>query len=443
MLSIVAHCAAIALLAIGAVYAPRINDRNLNEQYVVRHLDLISKEQQRRRSAESEIGYPDPKTLAHITPPGGSTAAQQKVQATPGPQTLVQPDLLSQLPLTHLVPVPTVVLWTPEKTPVKTVVPPRPVTPAAAEVLRPSLAAPNKELKLADVRISATALPTQKMPILPSNTSPLVVHGPELPQKMPTTTSSSSAAPTPAAALSLSNLRLTEGTIYLPPANESASSGLPAALAQGQGKDSSQPGSGNSTGKGAGTGTGQGADKPGGSKAGAAAGANTGGSGLGGDLLTTTHIALAKEGKFGAVVVGNTLEERYPELPKLLGGSGRLVYTVYLHLGTAKSWILQYSLPAAEDKAAAGKATSLEAPWPYDIVRPNMPPGSVDADFLMVHGFVNKNGRFEALNVVFPPGFEQAQFIVDALKQWQFRPAAQNGESATVEVLLIIPQEQE
>jgi hypothetical protein len=150
---------------------------------------------------------------------------------------------------------------------------------------------------------------------------------------------------------------------------------------------------------------------------------------------------LPKDGQFGAVVVGATLEERYPEAAQVW--SGRLAYTVYLHVGLAKSWILQYSLPSAADAAAAGNISRLEAPWPYNIVRPNLSPDTVNADALMIHGFVNQAGRFELLAVAFPPQFEQAQFVLDALRQWQFRPAAQNGQSERVEVVLIIPEEVE
>ena len=85
----------------------------------------------------------------------------------------------------------------------------------------------------------------------------------------------------------------------------------------------------------------------------------------------------------------------------------------------------------------------LEAPWPYNIVRPNIAPDSLNADALLVHGFVNEAGKFESLGVVFPPDFQQAQFVLDALNQWQFRPAAQNGKTQRVEVLLIIPEERE
>jgi hypothetical protein len=104
--------------------------------------------------------------------------------------------------------------------------------------------------------------------------------------------------------------------------------------------------------------------------------------------------------------------------------------------------VLQYSLPRA-DAAQGGAATTLEAPWPYNIVRPNLDPGSIDADALMIHGFVNQSGRFETLSIVFPQAFPQAQFVLAALEKWQFRPATQQGQSAKVEVLLIIPEQVE
>ena len=57
----------------------------------------------------------------------------------------------------------------------------------------------------------------------------------------------------------------------------------------------------------------------------------------------------------------------------------------------------------------------------------------------MVHGFVDVQGHFEKLAVVFPPECPQSTFLLASLQQWNFRPAQQNGQTATVEVLLIIP----
>jgi hypothetical protein len=143
-------------------------------------------------------------------------------------------------------------------------------------------------------------------------------------------------------------------------------------------------------------------------------------------------------GRFGAVVVGSSLEERYPETAEIW--SGRLAYTVYLPVGLAKSWILQFSLSRADNAAAAGSITHIDAPWPYSIVRPNISPGAIEADALMVHGYVDQAGHLDKLAVVFPPKFPQKDFVLNALKQWQFRPAKQNGKVVSVEVLLIIPE---
>jgi hypothetical protein len=102
---------------------------------------------------------------------------------------------------------------------------------------------------------------------------------------------------------------------------------------------------------------------------------------------------------------------------------------------------MQYSLPRNAEATAGGTVSRLEAPWPYDIVRPNLAPGTIDADALMIRGFVNESGRFEDLSIVFPQPFSSAQFVLAALQQWQFRPAQQNGQAAKVEVLIIIPDE--
>jgi hypothetical protein len=111
---------------------------------------------------------------------------------------------------------------------------------------------------------------------------------------------------------------------------------------------------------------------------------------------------------------------------------------VYLHVGLSKSWILQYALPRVDE---ASSATRPEAPWPYEIVRPDLARFSSDA--IMVHGFIKETGRFEQLAVVYPAGFSQATSVLDTLRLWQFRAARKNGQLAEVEVLLVIPEENE
>jgi hypothetical protein len=234
-----------------------------------------------------------------------------------------------------------------------------------------------------------------------------------------------------------------EGTVTLVPANETASTSAPGSLAPGQAQNAApQANAGGAGARTAGQDAAQGTPTPAaGSSAGealAGRGQNPG-AGSGPGAPSATIIQLPHDGEFGSVVVGDSVSSQYPDLPSQW--ASRMAYTVYLHVGLTRSWILQYSLPAAAEASAAGQVARIDAPWPYNIVRPDIPSGSVDADALMVHGFVNQSGRFDSLSVAFPADYAQAQFVLGSLLQWQFRPAAQNGQPVRVEVMLIIPQQ--
>ena len=450
--SVLAHGVAIALLSFGIIYTPEIRQPRVTKRYEVRHLDLRTEEEKKRESAAQDVAYPGPhesETKAQTGPkaPPHPAVLRQTADAVKGKQTLIQPDITETVKLMEETPVPTVVIWTPKRVQVKSIVAPLPEKLTASD-FKPSVKAPNDEINLGDLGISSSKTPTNKFPVLPSTTSPLVVHGPNMVQLAPVTTSQTQAQPTPTAVMSISDLRMAEGTVTLPPVNQTVVQNQSGILAPGQaagGNGKEQP---------AGSGAGQGTGNAGQSKGAAGnktstnstatakpaapdnSGADTSGASNG---LTTQVITLPKDGQFGAVVVGANLEEKFPELSSVW--NDRVAYTVYLHVGLAKSWIMQYSLPRTADAAQAGNVMRLESPWPYNIVRPNIPPDSFSSDAILVHGLVNQKGRFEALSIAFPPDFRQGQFILDALSQWQFRPAAENGQPQRVEVLLIIPEE--
>ena len=254
--------------------------------------------------------------------------------------------------------------------------------------------------------------------------------------------------------MSLSDLQMKDGTITLPPVNETMRSTAPGELAPGEARDSATQDKVVVAGKAGGAGPAQSAvsaitapaavpnayspeGQPKSADSPSASGSSTGNGQN--NQASATAITLPRNGRFGAVVVGDAMEDQFPEMAGVW--NGRMAYTVYLHVGLARSWILQYSLPRSADADAAGITTHLEAPWPYNIVRPNLDAGAIDADALMVHGFVNQSGRFETLSIVFPQSFPQAQFVLSSLQQWQFRPAMRDGHGAMVEVLLIIPEE--
>lgn len=157
----------------------------------------------------------------------------------------------------------------------------------------------------------------------------------------------------------------------------------------------------------------------------------------GSEKKSVQRIQFPPSGRFSVVMIGNSLEEQYPETASVW--SGRLAYTVYLQLGAGRKWILQYSVLPSEDVSGAENTSRPEAPWPTDIVVPNLSPDSVNSDAILVHGVLTATGHFKDLVISFPPYLSTASFVLDSLSKWVFRPAAQNGHNVAVEVLVIIP----
>lgn len=414
--SVILHEIIFGLLIIGLRHSPNVYVKPWSERYTVRILNLDSKRPE-LTPVDYHPGQPALRTEGYRAAghgPAAPTSHPQIAKLPPGHRTLVQPEAPASVVLPEDTPIPTVVLWSPEDTRVAKTVPP----PAQAEVarnLQPSLNAPNHEMKLADLSIAASPVQAEIALAPSATTSPMVVDNRALKPgaaTVPQTTSQSTDPATAARILSLSDIQMRQGAAALPMAQQTAMlEGMPGPMRQG----------------GNGSGPMQGA-----SDANTSLGAGNG--------LSSIRIALPKDGHFGYVVVGSLLEEQYPEMVGIWGG--RMAYTVYLHVGLPKTWLLQYALPPEVEAASAGHAVRPDAPWPYVMVRPHLASGDWNADVVMVHGFVNTAGHFEKLAVVFPPDFTQSSFVVDTLEQWEFRPATQNGQAATVEVLLIIPNQE-
>ncbi|HWB33609.1 MAG TPA: hypothetical protein VG714_10575 [Acidobacteriaceae bacterium] len=428
-------------------------------------------------------------------------ASIQLAQTAHQQQTLIQPDAPPDLLLQRPTPVPLVMMWSQQAIPNRPISPPQ--QPVIAN-LHSSIQRPNREPVPAEINLSSTNFHMAMPTLPPGTTSPVTVHGLDPIKQMPTVATQSLAEASPARILSLSDRQMQEGPVAVPLANASArpsnsqsltagksdssngtgsaeSSGKQSSLAAGQSPSSARsPLAGVAGGPGAaipnarpgGTGAQQGASPstqastqtasralpagiaPGGGTA-ASAHPNSGagtvassnpaaaspepdGPGIGSlNPASVKRIVLPKDGQFGVVVVGSSLADEYPETAAIW--AGRLVYTVYLHVGLGKSWILQYSLPPGTSAAASGIRP--DAPWPYDIVVPRLDPNDYNADALMIHGFVDLSGRFTHLAMVLPQNFPQTKFVLSALQQWQFRSARQNGQPTQVEILLIIPEQ--
>lgn len=439
-ISMVLHGAGIALGSWALLHMPVVREAPLNTRYAVRELKLHMPEHPEvarlypqspqaaapKNDANAPVDKPapaeaEPKTEAQTAPP--APALPQGGGA--GKQVLLQPKLHIHQELADKVPVPMAIIWMPELNQTKIIVPAKP-SPPTVSMVQPSLAEPNEELEMSDLSVTAADL-QPKIPAPPAGTtSPIAQNGPDAVKMAPTTQSNTTDSPTPTAVLSVSDIRMPDGIAVLPPDNETQTgpgrngAGVPAS---GGGGASRQPGPGGNGSKGAS----------------GAASASSGTASQAADSETVERIQLPPTGKFGVVVVGNSQTAQYPEAADIW--SDRVAYTVYLHVGLPKTWILQYGLLRATQANGTGSVAHLDAPWPYDIFRPNLLAADVNADAVMVHGILNASGKLEQLAVAFPEGYPHASFVVNALSRWQFRPASQDGKPTPVEILLIIPEE--
>jgi hypothetical protein len=479
VVSILAHAAGCAWLLFGLSHTPRIESTPSLRRFTVRvleapaitpHLQSPSGSPAAARSASHEAGK---EVAANDSPAPMPVAATQMAQPVHQLQTLIQPDAPQDVVLLKKIPVPTVFMWTPVTAPVKPVIQ-APLQKPVLSQLRPTLEPPNREIKMADIRLSSSNVATTMKSLAASTTSPIVVRTPDLAQQMPETAAKAGPEPTPVRIMSISEFRQ-EGPVTIPLANATARPSAMNSTSAGGAVNATDTGHVNTESKQAGVGTGQAT----GASSNSAASTNKGVAGSGANsqvaanstnstkgvtgsgtssqlgassapaqatgidtgvanLGPVAHITLPQDGQFGVVVVGSSLAEEYPEIVNVWGG--RLVYSVYLHVGGGKNWILQYSVPNASGGAGSVRP---DAPWPYDIVRPRFEAEDFSSDALLVHGFVNSAGRFERLALVFPTEFAKVKFLLNALQQWEFRPARQNGQAAAVEVLLIIPEQTE
>ena len=209
--------------------------------------------------------------------------------------------------------------------------------------------------------------------------------------------------------------------------------------ANGLGVNGAGPGASETSGTGAaGTGTGAGS--------GAGTGVGTGvgtGAGAGRTAPGSLTINRPPTGTFDAVVVQSSPVDQYPESRGLL--SGRPIYSVYISMGTARDWTLFFCVPGEKPQSGNGPVVVLgpmgapvKAPFPTKTLRPAIKLPSYEK-YVLVHGLVNKDGKFEGLKLVRPIRPETDQALLAALAGWEFRAATRDGVAIAVEFLLSIP----
>ena len=249
---------------------------------------------------------------------------------------------------------------------------------------------------------------------------------------------------TAAAAAGLSNGSGKAGTS--PNAVSAAGSGKDAASAKTAGSAGANgPGSE----AGAGPGSGPAAASGTGTSAGALSASSPGGAnGAGAPSPAkpkTVVINRPSNGNFDAVIVQSSPLDILPGRKDLL--SGRPIYTVYLSVGTSKDWTFFFCAPQDGRAKAppspvvnlAASPPPLTAPYPVRLVRPLVALPSYQK-YVLIHGFVTDAGRVERLKIIDPGSAAVDDAVLSSLIDWEFRPAARDGQPTTVEFLLAIPQ---
>jgi hypothetical protein len=149
------------------------------------------------------------------------------------------------------------------------------------------------------------------------------------------------------------------------------------------------------------------------------------------------------DGRFDAVVVQAGAGDLVPEAEDLL--TGRPVQTVYLEVGTAREWVLQYCVPSGTAAAQSGMVVSLggptkmQAPWIRTVALPPRRARSPKAT--VFYGKLQPNGHFMDMRALARPQYQDRPELLPYLEQWEFRPAKRDGIAAEIEILLIIPPE--
>jgi hypothetical protein len=413
----------------------------------------ISRPKRIPEPAPTEVAKADPPPLVKPAPeplraPPRLFQPPRNVRRVDADQTLIQPHLPPDLPLTAQVQLPRLVLLPgpalPRPTPRRFVEPGKSADPAVAPKLDapPQLAAPSDANP--DLRIdSMLAGPATALLRLPRPNVP--VRKFQAPAPIPTGRGAS-VSPTlgePVSVLALSpNPAPLEERITIPLGNQIGRlPSLPAFPDAATGSSGTGAVSGEA-GRASGTGT----------------GASGSGAGSEGELAefaralaalperyaTPIKIEHPVNAAFDVVVMQSSADPSFAESAGVL--SGQPVYTVYLQVGAPKAWVLQYCIPkeSAPPPRIVGGAVNIGSPSPLKAPFPLvtlLPPVTMlpRVGYIIVHGSVDTQGQLKDLTVIRAPNANMKALIVSELAKWHFRPAVRDGAPVVVEILLAIP----
>jgi hypothetical protein len=374
-------------------------------------------------------------------------------------QTILQADLPPDLPPQVNQRLPQLVFWDAEKAKL----PDKPINPGnlTAKLQTPKLnstprlEAPNRETLASDISVASAPSSTLRALLSPATTMPLQLLDSAKDPTGPSSIDPLTGQPVHVLAISADPAPPTGALkeLLIPAGNQLARLPGTSPLFGIPGMGDSSGGSGATGSSGNAAGVGEGGPANGGkgtARAGGSAHSFPGDGRLSGILSppglngTPLRVIHPSNGVFDIVVVQSSSAETFPDGADAL--SGRPIYTVYLQVGAAKEWILQYCLPNMAGTLQTGSIVklgnteSVASPYPVVTVRPPED-WQHGPDYLLVHGFLDESGRFREMKIL--PGRAATASTTTALLQylsfWEFRPALQDGRPVKVEVILAVP----
>ena len=342
--------------------------------------------------------------------PRTSAGTKPFAPAPPSQITLIQPQYpLNLQPPPLSAAVPSAMVWNEPK---PKVAPSRAVLPGPAHRDLPvvEMREPTGEVRASarildvpdSVRVNAATLPVTQLAPQPVNEK-RAVGGPEA---------------HPVAVLSVSDARLTSDTIVVPPGNVISSASGGGSSAVGQDPATARR------------------DVPAPTRDSIAS------------RLATTPLEASRtggrevvhppNGRFDIVVIQSSPDESLP--PGML--SGKPVYTVYLHVGDSKQWVMHFSATKSSPVQRGGVVQlpdprPLTAPYPRMTVLPEEPVNG-PGPYVLVHGVVDESGSLQNLEIVGAIQSSKSS-LLQALSRWRFQPARRAESSERIEMVLAIP----
>lgn len=147
-------------------------------------------------------------------------------------------------------------------------------------------------------------------------------------------------------------------------------------------------------------------------------------------------------GNFDVVILQSVTMDDLPDVGGAL--SGNPVYTVYLSVGDAREWLLEYCIPAGANSRNTSYQVNIDdpgvvtAPYPLSTLIPGNVSDLPHPEHIVLHGILSTAGTLREVKATRADN-ALVREVLPLLSQWEFRPALRDKVPVEVEVLLIIP----